>query len=38
MLAMEMKKTKTYKSKSVYLRLSVLELSKIVMYEFCMNM
>ena len=34
LLAIEMKKTQIYINKPVYLGLSILELSKIVMYEF----
>ena len=37
LLAIEMKKSsQTFINKPVYLRLSVLEFTKIVMYEFCM--
>ena len=35
LLAIEMKKTQIYMNKPVYLGLSILELSKIIMYEFC---
>ena len=34
-LAIEMKKTEILMDKPVYLGLSILELSKILMYEFC---
>ena len=36
LLAIEMKKTQIYINKSVYLGLSILELSKILTYEFYM--
>ena len=35
LLAIEMKKKQIYMNKPVYLGLSILELSKIIMYEFC---
>ena len=37
LLAIEMTKTQVLMRKPVYLRLSILELSKILMYEFCYN-
>ena len=38
LLAIETKKTQILMNKPVYLALSILDLSKIVMYEFVMNM
>ena len=35
LLVIEMKKTETLTNKPVYLGLSILELSQILMYEFC---
>ena len=38
LLAIEMRKTQILMNKPVYLGLSILDLSKTVMYEFCMMM
>ena len=38
LLTMEMKKTQLLMNKLAHLELSILELSKILMYEFCMIM
>ena len=38
LLAIKIKRTQIYMNKPVYLALSILEISKIIMYKFCMIM